>query len=146
MIRKIQPEDYVTVARFWRDYLDISTATDESVSRTFEKMSRDSRYSTYVAEEDGKVIGFITFVEVLSIDDPDGYIRINGIAVQPEYRNRGIGTQLIARAEETAHERGSNSIGVASVFSRTKTHELYEHLGYRKSAYWFHKNLDRRKA
>ncbi|MBR4157746.1 MAG: GNAT family N-acetyltransferase [Oscillospiraceae bacterium] len=142
MIREIQPEDYAAVARFWRDYLDIAAATDESVSRTLEKMSTDSRYYTFVAEEDGRVVGFITYVEVLSIDDPDGYIKINGIAVHPEYRNRGIGTQLIARAEQTARERGSNSIGVASVFKRTETHRLYENLGFRKSAFWFHKNFD----
>ena len=141
MIREIQPGDYASVAGFWRDYLDTPAATDESVSATLEKMSRDSRYYTYVAEEDGKVIGFITFVEVLSIDDPDGYIKINGIAVQPEYRNRGVGTQLIARAEQTARERNANSVGVASIFKRTKTHALYEHLGYQKSAFWFHKNI-----
>ena len=56
IIREIQPEDYAAVARFWRDYLDVPAATDESVSRTFGKMSKDSRYGTYVAVEDGKVI------------------------------------------------------------------------------------------
>lgn len=139
IIRKIQPEDYAAVAGFWRNYLDVPAATDDCVSRTLERMNKDSHYFTFVAEEDGMVIGFITFVEVLSIDDPDGYIKINGIAVHPEYRSRGIGTRLIARAEQTARERGSNSIGVASIFKRTKAHELYERLGYRKSAFWFHK-------
>ena len=80
MIRKIKKEDCPAIARMWRDYLDVPTATDESVYSTFEKMSKDNRYMTYVAEEDGIVAGFITLVEVLSFDDPDGYVKMNGIA------------------------------------------------------------------
>ena len=99
MIREMQKKDCATVARFWREYLDVPSATEESVTATFEKMSRDSRYCTYVAEEDGIVVGFLTFVEVLSFDDPDGYIKMNGIAVQPEYRRRGIAEQLVKRVE-----------------------------------------------
>ena len=142
MVRKIQPEDYAVVAGFWRDYLDVPAATDESVSRTFEKMSEDDRYCTYVAVEDGIVVGFITFVEVLSIDDPKGYIKMNGIAVRPEYRHRGIAQQLIERAEEAARERGASSIGAATSFKRTGSQALLDKLGYEKSAYWFHKNFD----
>ena len=97
MIREMQQKDCAAVARFWRDYLDVSYATDESVSRTFETMSRDSRYRTFVAEEDGIVVGFLTLVEVLSFDDPDGYIKMNGIAVSSwPARNRrpGIGARI----------------------------------------------------
>ncbi len=141
MIREIRPEDCAAVAGFWRDCLDVPAATDESVRGTLDRMRSDDRYFTYVAEEDGRVVGFITCVEVLSFDDPDGYVKINGLAVLPEYRGRGIGTRLVARAEQTARERGSDSVGVASVFKRTRTHELYERLGYRRSAYWFHKDV-----
>ncbi|MBQ3335159.1 MAG: GNAT family N-acetyltransferase [Eubacteriaceae bacterium] len=94
LIRPMQNKDCPTVAWLWRNDLDVPIATDESVRRTFEKMREDSRYFTYVAEEDGIVVGFITCVEVLSFDDPDGYIKTNGIAVLPDYRRRGIGQQL----------------------------------------------------
>ena len=142
MIREIRPEDYAAVARFWRDYLDVPAATDESVSKTLEKMSEDHRYGTYVAEEDGKVVGFITFVEVLSIDDPNGYIKMNGIAVMPEYRHCGIAQQLTERVEQEARERGADSIGAASSFRRTGSQAMLTKLGYEKSAFWFHKNFE----
>ena len=142
MIREIKPEDYAAVARFWRDYLDVPAATDESVSRTLEKMSGDRRYGTFVAVEDGKVVGFVTFVEVLSIDDPDGYIKMNGIAVMPEYRRCGIAQQLTERVEQEARERGADSIGAASSFRRTGSQAMLTKLGYEKSAFWFHKNFE----
>ena len=139
MIRDIEREDYAAVARFWRELLDVPAATDESVSRTLERMGEDDRYRTFVAVEDGIVVGFITLVEVLSIDDPEGYIKMNGIAVLPEYQHRGIGQQLIERAEEEARKRGSSSIGAASSFKRTGSQALLDKLGYEKSAFWFHK-------
>ena len=142
MIREMRFEDCAAVARLWRDELDVPGATDESVRSTFEKMSRDRRYCTYVAEEDGIVVGFITFVEVLSFDDPDGYIKMNRIAVKPEYRGRGIAEQLVKRAEQAGRERGANSIGAASSFKRTESQAMLDKLGYEKSAFWFHKKYD----
>ncbi len=142
MIREVQREDYADIARFWRELLDVPAATDESVAKTLDKMRDDSRYCTYVAVEDGAVVGFITLVEVLSIDDPDGYIKMNGIAVLPEYQHRGIGQQLIERAEWEARKRGASSIGAASSFKRIGSQALLAKLGYEKSAFWFHKNFD----
>ena len=142
MIREMRFEDCAAVAKFWRDELDVPAATDDSVRSTFEKMSRDHRYCTYVAEEDGSVVGFITFVEVLSFDDPDGYIKMNGIAVKPEYRGRGIAEQLVERAEQAGRERGANSIGAASSFKRTESQAMLDKLRYEKSAFWFHKKYE----
>ena len=141
MIREMQRADCEAVARFWRDYLNVPEATDESVIRTFEKMSGGRRYGTYVAEEDGKVVGFVTFVEVLSYDDPDGYIKMNGIAILPEYRHRGIAQQLNERVEREAQERGASSIGAATSFHRTGSQALLTKMGYEKSAFWYHKNF-----
>lgn len=141
MIRKIKKEDCPAIARMWRDYLDVPTATDESVYSTFEKMSKDNRYMTYVAEEDGIVAGFITLVEVLSFDDPDGYVKMNGIAVLPQYRHRGIAQQLTKHAEQDARSRGADSIGAATSFKRMGSQTMLDKLGYEKSAFWFHKKL-----
>lgn len=142
MIREVQPEDYAVIAQFWRELLDVPQASDESVSSTLDKMSADDRYRTFVAVEDDMVVGFITLVEVLSIDDPEGYIKMNGIAIRPDYQHRGIGQQLIERAEMEARERGSSSIGCATSFKRAGSQALLHKLGYEKSAYWYHKVFD----
>lgn len=141
MIREIRREDYANVARFWRELLNVPTATDQSVSRTLEKMSEDDHYCTFVAVEDGMVVGFITLVEVLSMDDPNGYIKMNGIAILPQYQRRGIGHQLIERAELEARRRGADSIGCASSFGRVGSQSLLAKMGYEQSAYWYHKVL-----
>lgn len=140
-IREIESRDYLSVAAIWRDVLGVSQATDENVSATYEKMKDDSRYRTFVADADGVVVGFVTTAETLAVDYPNGYIKINGLAVLPELQRRGIGKMLMERVEKLAAECGISRIGLASGFQRTGAHEFYERLGYKKSSFYFGKNI-----
>ncbi len=140
-IREIEEKDYLPVAAIWRDVLDLPTATDGIVAETYEKMKADSRYRTFVAETDGKVVGVAATVWVLAIGHPNGYIKMNGLGVLPEYRHQGIGLLLMNRVEKLSRECGAPYIGLASGIKRTEAHDFYEHMGYQKTSYWFRKNL-----
>ncbi len=142
VIREIESKDYVSVAAIWRDVLGFSSVTDENVTGTYERMKSDSRYSTFVADVNGDVIGFVTTVEALAIDHPNGYIKVNGLAVLPEFQRCGIGKMLMERVEKLAGEHNVSAIGLASGFRRTGAHEFYEHLGYKKTSFWFRKNIE----
>ena len=139
MIRPVIQQDAAIVAAMWRDLLNVPSTTEQIADRTIRRMDEDDRYGTYVAVEDGRVVGFITFVEVISFDDPDGYVKLNGIAVLPEYQRRGIARRLMERVEEEARKRGASSVGCATSFGREGSQELLKKLGYEKSAFWFHK-------
>ena len=139
-IRYLQEKDYPEVADIWRNVLEIPV-TDECLSETYAKMSEDDRYSTFVAEDDRRVVGLVTMVTAMAIDHPNGYTKINGLGVLPEYRRKGIGGMLLKRAEELAIENGTKYIGLASGFNREDAHTFYEHMGYRKTSYWFRKKL-----
>ena len=141
-IRKIEEKDYPAVAAIWREVLDIPTATDSIVTETYKKMKADSGYRTYVAETDGKVVGLAATAFVLAIGHPNGYIKMNGLGVLPEYQHQGIGRLLLNRVEKLARECGALYIGLASGLRRTEAHDFYEHLGYQKTSYWFRKNLE----
>jgi len=142
VIREIESKDYASVAAIWRNVLGYLSVTEESIVGTYEKMKGDSRYRTFVADVNGEAVGFATTVETLAVDHPNGYIKINGLAVLPAFQHCGIGKMLMERVEELARERGASMIGLASGFQRTGAHAFYEHLGYHKTSYWFRKNLD----
>ncbi len=142
VIREIESKDYVSIAAIWRDVLGVSAATDENVIKTYEKMKNDSRYCTFAAEVNGDVVGFVTAAETLAIGHPNGYIKMNGLAVLPAFQHCGIGRMLMERVEKLAHERSASAIGLASGFQRTGAHEFYEHLGYKKTSFWFRKNIE----
>ena len=71
-----------------------------------------------------------------------GCPELNGIAVLPEYQSRGIGTRLIAAAEQMARERGFREVFVGVNIENARARSLYERLGYRDwghgvvAAYW----------
>ncbi len=121
--------------------LGFPAATDENVTKTYERMKGDSHYRTFVADMDGNVVGFATTVEALAIGYPNGYIKMNGLAVLPEYQRRGIGKMLMEHVEKLAEERGASAVGLASGFGRTGAHGFYELLGYRKTSFYFRKNI-----
>ena len=76
-VRYIQEKDYPEVADIQRNVLDIPV-TDDCLAETYAKMSRDDRYSTFVAEADGRIVGLVTMVTAMSIGHPNGYTKING--------------------------------------------------------------------
>lgn len=143
VIREIESKDYASVTEIGRDVLGVLRATEETVIQTYEKMKGDSRYHTFVAEVDGEVVGFASTVTTIAVDHPDGYVKMNGLAVLPAYQRRGIDRRLMERVERLAEERGATAIGLASGFQRTGAHAFYERLGYQKTSYWFRKNMER---
>lgn len=142
VIREIESKDYLSVAAIWRDVLGFLPVTDENAIETYEKMKEDSRYRTFVADVNGVVVGFATTAETLAIGYPNGYIKMNGLAVLPEFQHHGIGKMLMERVEELALEHNASFIGLASGFQRTGAHEFYERLGYTKTSFWFRKNIE----
>ncbi|MDP3047390.1 MAG: GNAT family N-acetyltransferase [Chloroflexota bacterium] len=79
---------------------------------------------TYVATVEDQIVGFI----VLNMQGAFvGYIQSIGVA--PEWRNRGIGRQLIAFAEERIFSQMPNVFVCVSSFNK-EAQRLYKRLGY----------------
>lgn len=140
-IRKIESGDYASIAAIWRAVFGPLPVTDELWAETCEKMRVDSRCHIFVAEKNGSVAGFVTTVEALAMNLPNGYIRINGLGVLPEFQHCGIGKMLMERVEKLAAERNLVLVELASGFQRTEAHGFYEHLGYRKTSFRFSKRI-----
>lgn len=140
VIRDIERKDYDVVASLWRDVLNVPTS-DEDLRKTYEKMEGDDHYHTLVAEVGGKVVGLVTMAFVYAIGHPNGYFKINGLGVAAEHRGKGIGKALLEAVEHIALDCGAPYIGLASGFDRADAHAFYEHLGYKKTSFWFRKKL-----
>ena len=104
-------------------------------------MKGDDRYHTLVAVVKKEIVGLVTTVFSYAIGHPDGYVKINGLGVRGEYRGKGIGKALLEAAERIAIDNGAPYVGLASGFAREDAHAFYEHLGYKRTSYWFRKNL-----
>lgn len=94
-------------------------ASEETIKERFNAFSENF----LVAVEDNKVIGFINgsttdkaalpdkLYHNANLHNPKGkYQTVFGLDVLPQYRNRGIGAQLLHKFIEIAKERGKNGV------------------------------------
>ena len=73
-------------------------------------------------------------------DDKAAVIHI--LAVNPDYQNKGIGTEMILEAIRLAKENGMQAIRLDALASNTPAHKIYERLGfeYRGKQYLYAEN------
>ncbi len=57
-------------------------------------------------------------------------VEITGLIVSPEFRRRGIGRALVARAEDWAATLSAEAVVVRSNAKRVESHSFYPALGY----------------
>lgn len=87
-----------------------------------------------MAEADSRIVGQL-FVQLDFPPRPDSGIRptayLYSFRVRPEYRQQGIGTQLIQSAEERLAGMGYRRTVISVAVANRTARRLYERLGYR---------------
>lgn len=81
-----------------------------------------------VAESKGTVVGYIS-IEVH--DKPEKFVYLDDLSVAGSFRNSGIGTALIERAESYAKQINAMYTALHIENSNKSALRLYERLGYR---------------
>ncbi len=99
----------------------------------YDDMLRGQRMM-WVAEAEDRLVGQV-FVQMLSADPnyADGARRayLYAFRVRPDWQGRGLGTRLMATAEEDLFKRGFRVAVIAAGRDNLRARSLYERLGYR---------------
>lgn len=118
-IRAIHAADLASV----RDWYD--GERDDTFRRNLERQ-REGEIVYLVATLDGETVGH------LGVD----LVRVRGVAwlwqfaVRTDLQNRGIGTEMVRRAEVAALDRGFRVAEIAAELTNPRARALYERLGY----------------
>jgi len=109
----------------------------------------DDDYDARVANGEAWVVG--DPIEALVVlEDGDGHLLVDNVAVRPHLQGRGLGRALLAFAEATARERGYRELRLYTNERMTENRALYAHLGWtelaretieRRHAVWMGKSL-----
>jgi GNAT superfamily N-acetyltransferase len=96
----------------------------------------------FVAEIDGRVVGWTHVVPRLQLEDP-AHAELAGLVVAEGVRGEGVGAALLAAAEGWARAQGFALLRVRSNVVRERAHRFYERAGYCrvKQQAVFHKSI-----
>ena len=100
----------------------------KSQQEVVEHICQDARNITWVAEVDGKVVGFVTY----ELNDSSKVGEVQLLAVHPEYQNHGIGTELNLFALQKLKEGGMKIavVGTGGDDGHAPARRSYEKAGY----------------
>ncbi|MHC1759374.1 MAG: N-acetyltransferase family protein [Negativicutes bacterium] len=108
------------------------------------QISSDARQHLLVAEAAGKIVGTLTLIVIPNIGHhgkPWG--AIENVVVGKEHRGLGAGKNLMGAASNRARQLGCYKLILSSNLARTKAHEFYRRLGWKKTHIGFSlNNLD----
>lgn len=130
VIRKAEQADEDRINELFREMLCTihKTEKEEGYEKGYlDKHWKNGEDRIYLAEEDDQTIAFLS-VEVYRI--PQEYVYLDDLSVTKAYRNKGIGTALIKRAEAYADEIGIQAILFHVEKANTDAFRLYQRLGY----------------
>lgn len=104
----------------------------ESRAQVWKEILTTSQKGTfaYVAEFEGKIIGWCTTGTNRDEDAAEGAGELYGIYVDPEYIGKGVGSQLMERATRALKAEGYKKATLWVLDSNVKTRAFYEKNGW----------------
>jgi len=106
-------------------------ASEEFVLCRLSHLAQSTEDMVFIAEFRGEIVGFLAFHIIPLFHVEGGLGRIIALSVSSRSQRQGIGSKLIAAAEQFAWERGCVRIEVTSGDHRADAHAFYEAVGYR---------------
>jgi GNAT superfamily N-acetyltransferase len=134
-IRSATPTDIPQLLALVRRYWDFEGIPDFAALRVELVLKQllaaaETRAAIWVAEAEGKLLGYLIVVLVLSVEHQGLMGEIDEFFVVPEARTRGVGAQLLAAAEATLRRRGCVRLQLQLGKTNTAARAFYERRGY----------------
>jgi len=102
----------------------------ETIKNHYTEMQRNKDiYQNYIYDIKDKVVGFVSIVNYRSVYHKNGTALINELIVSREYRNRGIGEELLRYCIKEAEWNEMDEIEVGVMKENRKAIEFYKRNG-----------------
>jgi GNAT superfamily N-acetyltransferase len=143
-LREARPGDWPEVAALLAELgrPDVRNTDEEPAARlAFERYLDRDDTEAFVAELDGRVVGFVNveFRDRLNFTTQEAWIP--ELIVGEDARGKGIGAALLERCEQAARERDCWSLSLESANWRDRAHAFYLREGMEDLAHAFVKVL-----
>ncbi len=124
MLRRLTIDDHAAMLALWqRAGLHTIRPEGRDSQSEFEKQLAGGQIAIGL-EQSGQLIGVV----IVTNDTRKGWI--NRLAIDPDYRRKGYGEQLVRAAEDALHAAGLHLIAAFIEDGNTASLTLFEKLGY----------------
>ena len=137
LVRRAELSDAMAIWQLVQAFATSFTPRNDSFEGSFEMLLSQESAILLVACDQGQVIGYL-LAHIHSTFYANGSVAIvEEIMVSPEARRQGVGSKLMATAEQIAREDGVQVISLAT----RRASEFYRSIGFEESATYFRKLL-----
>lgn len=112
------------------------------IQEKFEILHNDSNSQILIAEERGKIYGFLSLYFIPQIALQGDFAKICYLCVDENMRSKGVGHFLVQEAERLAKQRGCDRMELHSGMQRPLAHQFYLREGYIEAPKYFRKALN----
>jgi GNAT superfamily N-acetyltransferase len=133
-VRPAAPNDIppllALVRRYW-EFEGIEGFAALRIELVLQRLLAEPRLGAiWVAESDGRLVGYLIAVLVLSVEHRGLMAEIDEFFVLPEARSRGVGRQLLAAAETALAARGCVRLQLQLALANSEARAFYQRRGY----------------
>jgi PhnO protein len=139
-IRKIEIGDLDGVYKLLND-LYSNKLKYEIFAKIYKEKVFDNNSYYIVAVSNGKIVGVLTSEIQTKLHREKKQSFIEDLIVDKDYRNNGIGKELLQNAIEYAKKQDCEVIELTSYLQNDDAHRFYENNGFIKHSYKFKKYL-----
>jgi ribosomal protein S18 acetylase RimI-like enzyme len=138
-VRLANPDDAAVLAAMNQEFNEIFMTPEQVESRLRAGLGSET---VLVVEVDGQVVGFSCIQVMSSVCYAHPWAELTELYVQPSFRRRGLGRDLVQESERMAKEQGATRIHLLTGVENMAGRALYTTLGYiKESELLFHKCL-----
>jgi len=140
IIREAKKSDYKDLMGLYNDFVD-SDRYSKYDNDSFDKVRKSNKNFIYVAEDNDKLVGFVSFSIRLVIRYPKPIAELDELYVSPAFRRKSVGKMLMDKVLSKAKELNCHRLFIEPHYKHEGAHKFYENLGFTNYGYHFIKDL-----
>jgi phosphinothricin acetyltransferase len=131
-VRDLRADDWPEVARIYREGIETGNATFETEVPSWEEWdARHLAQHRFVAEQDGRVVGWMALLPVSSRECYSGVAEVSTY-VSEDARSQGVGRELLAAEIESAERSGIWTLQTSVFPENEPSLRLLRRFGFRE--------------